>query len=215
MSLTLLNYIDIYSSLPMSFIERVAKIMYADEDYTKRTLIDFDVVVRLLGEDRQNLKKILVRKCLEDVDYVITYGPASTSISNGGCKETITLIYDTFVLLCMMSGTKKAKDVREYFFVLDKLQTKYGMHTTSSSPKKTTARSVARTKPKTRSRSKAKSKSKSRARPKSTTRNPRARSRSRSSLKQKKGNKRCVSYKKSKHVRRNLSKSSRNNRGSK
>lgn len=114
-----------YSSVPNGFIEdffSIAKEKYDDNEL----VIKFDVVVKWLSVEKKNLKRLLVKKCTEGKDYIITIekvdninGPSSNYVEN------IMITPLCFKFICMSSQTKKADAVKNYYLSVESLVKRY------------------------------------------------------------------------------------------
>jgi superfamily II DNA or RNA helicase/phage anti-repressor protein len=92
------------------------KILMLKEYSDNEIIIDFDKVCKWLDVRKDNFKKILIDNFKENYDYTIEKKHKSRLNSNGR-----TTYYEIFITpncmkeLCMISQTKKAKEVRKYF----------------------------------------------------------------------------------------------------
>lgn len=114
-----------YSSAPKEFILDffdIAKERYNDNDI----IIRFDIVVKWLDVKKGNLKKKLVDSFIENIDYTIETRKIPHKGKSGATHvELIKITPDCFKHLCMMSQTKKAKEVRLYFLNIEKIVRQY------------------------------------------------------------------------------------------
>ena len=75
---------------------------------------------------KSNLKKKLVADFTKDLDYTIEKRKIPHKGKSGATTvENIKITPDCFKHLCMMSQTKKAKDVMLYFLNMEKLVRQY------------------------------------------------------------------------------------------
>lgn len=114
-----------YSSAPKEFIWDffdIAKEKYDDNDI----IIRFDIVAKWLEVNKSNLKRNLVADFTEGIDYTIEKRKIPHKGKSGATTvEIIKITPDCFKHLCMMSQTKKAKEVRIYFLNMEKLVRQY------------------------------------------------------------------------------------------
>jgi len=114
-----------YSSAPKEFIWDffdIAKEKYDDNDI----VIRFDIIVKWLDVKKSNLKRNLIADFSEDIDYTIEKRKIQHKGKSGATHvEIIKITPDCFKHLCMMSQTKKAKDVRLYFLNMEKIVRQY------------------------------------------------------------------------------------------
>lgn len=119
------DFLQKFSTIPKKFIKDffiIAKEEYSDNEL----IIDFDIVSKWLNVRKDNLKTILLNNFEEDFDYTIEIKKKKQINSTG--KTTYHEIFITpncMKELCMISQTKKAKEVRKYFIALEKLIKKY------------------------------------------------------------------------------------------
>jgi phage anti-repressor protein len=114
-----------FSTLPKQFIKDffiIAKEEYSDNEI----IIDFNIVCEWLDIRKDNLKIILINNFEKDYDYTIEKKHKAQIKGNG----RITY-YEIFITpncmkeLCMISQSKKAKEVRKYFIEMEKLIKRY------------------------------------------------------------------------------------------
>ena len=103
-------------------------------------VVDFDTVWKCVEfARRDNAKRILVNKFIENVDYKINgvinnseklaplFGGASFDkpIHGGQNKETILLTVDCFKSFCLLASTPKAKEIRTYYIKMENIMHEY------------------------------------------------------------------------------------------
>ena len=126
------QFLKIYSDVPSGFIEDFFILNPTSNstkfDSTKFT-IEFDIVCKWLNTRKDHLKRLLVRNFEENYDYIIENRRIPHVNAKGSARsEYIQLTSDCFKELCMLSQTKKAKDVRKYFLAIERLLSKYHHH---------------------------------------------------------------------------------------
>lgn len=126
--MTIIHFLKTYSTLPEKFIDDFAEIVFTDKHYdTTRVNIDFDLVTKWLDIKKSNLKRLLVSKFEEGIDYTIEklVVPRENIRTGAVVKERILMNPSTFKHLCMLSRTAKADHVRLYFLEMERLIIKY------------------------------------------------------------------------------------------
>jgi phage anti-repressor protein len=117
------EFLKQYSNIPIEFIKdfyNISKEEYNDNE----KIISFDNVVKWLNVRHENLKRLLISKFEKDYDYSIE--KINLQKKGGGTYTyKILLTPDCFKELCMISQTERAKEVRKYFLILEKLIRKY------------------------------------------------------------------------------------------
>ena len=119
------NFLKQFSTIPHNFITDF--FIIAKEEYTdNEIIINFDLVSKWLNIRKDNLKKILINNFEEKFDYAIETikkkHPNTNRISN---YDEILITPNCLKELCMISQTKKAKEVRKYFIEMEKLVKRY------------------------------------------------------------------------------------------
>lgn len=105
------EFLKKFSNVPTQFITEFFEI--SKETYDNGVLvIDFDKVVKWLGTQKSNLKRLLINNFKEEYHYTID-------------NNNIMITPDCFKEICMISQTEKAKDFRKYFLSIEKLTRKY------------------------------------------------------------------------------------------
>lgn len=114
-----------FSIIPEEFINDF--FMIAKEDYLDNELIiDFEIICKWLNVRKDSLKNILINNFEDKFDYTIKEMKRRQINSRGATLyEEITITPNCFKELCMISQTKKAKEVRKYFIELEKLIKRY------------------------------------------------------------------------------------------
>jgi phage anti-repressor protein len=125
-----------YSTVPNGFITdffNISKEMCVGTDFS----INFDIVVKWLNVRKDNLKRVLEHNFELNYDYKIEKNKTHQQNSGGGnLVHEIIITSDCFKELCMISQTKRAKEVRKYFLAVEKLVVKYNKHIQDALEKK-------------------------------------------------------------------------------
>jgi len=88
--------------------------------------INFNIIVKWLEVEKQNLKRLLVSNFKKDIDY--TEEQIKVKNKNGKGANYVAKILvtpDCFKDICMLSQTAKAKEVRLYYRTIEKLLMDY------------------------------------------------------------------------------------------
>ena len=94
-----------------------------DLDNKNIFIINLENIAKWLDSKKGDLKETLLNSYKLNIDYIIN--KTSSNGRKGAPKEEILLTVKCFKLLCMQSRTKKAVEVREYFYALEELIDKY------------------------------------------------------------------------------------------
>ena len=119
----MIKFIKTFSDVPNGFIEDFFDIS-KEEYYADEFAIDLKIVANWLEVRKDSLKTILITNFEKNYDYVIEM-EKKFHRTGATLKENIFLTPDTFKELCMLSQTKKAKEVRRYYLSIEKLIKKY------------------------------------------------------------------------------------------
>lgn len=92
-----------------------------DNNYNDTFFINFDNVVKWLGQRKDSTKRTLVDNFIKNVDYTLK----KNDKFRGKPKNEILLKQSTFKKLCMISKSTRAKEVREYFLKVEETLNKY------------------------------------------------------------------------------------------
>lgn len=117
------KFLTKFSSLPKKFIKDffiIAKEEYTDNEF----IINIELISAWLDILKGNLKKILEANFEENYDYTIEKQYIKRKIG-ATMKEKILLTPNCFKELCMVSQSKRAKEVRKYFIEMEKLIKRY------------------------------------------------------------------------------------------
>ena len=119
------SFLKQFSTIPHDFI--IDFYIISKEEYTDNDLvIEFEKVYKWLNVNKSDLKKVLIKHFELEYDYSIEKIKIKQINSNGAnISEKILITPNCFKELCMVSNTKKAKEVRKYFIEMEKLIKKY------------------------------------------------------------------------------------------
>lgn len=117
------EFLKKFSTIPHKFITDffiIAKEEYNDSE----PIINLDTIALWLDVRKDNIKEVLIKNFEKDYDY--TEEVTSKKHSTGGYKyHNVILTPNCFKELCMISQTKKAKEVRKYFIHMEILIKRY------------------------------------------------------------------------------------------
>ncbi|QSJ14159.1 hypothetical protein JYQ62_19675 [Nostoc sp. UHCC 0702] len=83
--------------------------------------VDFDDAWRWIGYSRKdNAKTVLIQNFEINLDFLIFQEMVNRPQGGGRYRECIKLTVDCFKSFCMMSGTSKGREVRQYFLQCEK-----------------------------------------------------------------------------------------------
>lgn len=97
---------------------------YSYLNYNSKTdfVINLDDVWKWCGFSRKgNSKRILEKHFCKDIDYKILLLNSEKQVHGGSNKEAVFLNIETFKSLCMLAGTSKSKEIRQYYLKLEEL----------------------------------------------------------------------------------------------
>jgi phage anti-repressor protein len=119
------NFINQFTTIPKKFIKDFYAI--AKEDYSENEkVINFEVVCDWLNVKKEHLKRILVKNFEKEFDYTLEKISIKHKQDNKvSIRNKILLSSNCFKEICMISQSKKAKEVRKYFIEMEKLIIRY------------------------------------------------------------------------------------------
>jgi superfamily II DNA or RNA helicase/phage anti-repressor protein len=117
----LIDFLKTYSKISNKFIDDFFSLY--DLDNKNIFIIDLTKVAKWLDSKKGKIKETLLNSYKINIDYTIN--KTSSNGKKGAPKQEILLTVKCFKLLCMQSRTKKAVEVREYFYALEELIDKY------------------------------------------------------------------------------------------
>lgn len=117
------NFIKEHTILPKNFIHDFYVITNKAHDETD-IIIDFEIVIKWLDTRKDTLKDVLITNFEKDFDYTLKKLTKKDNVKSNN-YVAIKISSTCFKELCMISQTKKAKQVRKYFLELEKIVKKY------------------------------------------------------------------------------------------
>jgi len=116
----LISFLKSHSKINNDFIEDFFSFYNRDNKYN--FCVDLDKIAKWMNTRKSDLKETLVNSYKQNIDYIITKNKNGKS---GVQPETILLTPKCFKLMSMQSKTKKAIQVREYYYELEEIVDKY------------------------------------------------------------------------------------------
>ena len=110
--ITFQEFLKMYSTISNRFIDEYYALLLNDDIYS--FYINLEDVAKWLKLNKVEIKKLLLKNFKKNVDYKIDKN-----------KETILLNSFAFKKICMISKSKKAEEVREYFLKIEENLFKY------------------------------------------------------------------------------------------
>ena len=110
--ITFQEFLKKYSTISNRFIDEYYALLLNDNIYS--FYINLEDVAKWLKLNKVEIKKLLLKNFKKNVDYKIDKN-----------KETILLNSFAFKKICMISKSKKAEEVREYFLKIEENLFKY------------------------------------------------------------------------------------------
>jgi phage anti-repressor protein len=119
------DFLKKFATVPPDFLHDF--LIIAKEEYSdNQIVINFETVAKWLITNKSDIKKILISKFIENIDYTIKkIKKTHTTYRGASLYEEILITPDCFKTLCMISQTEKAKEVRKYFLDIEKLVKRY------------------------------------------------------------------------------------------
>ena len=117
----LIEFLKTYTKINNDFINDFFSLYDSKDKYNFS--IDIDVIAKWFEMRKDHIKKTLTESYKENIDYKIIKG--NSNGLKGKPKETILLTPKCFKLMAMQSRTKKAVQVREYYYELEQVMDQY------------------------------------------------------------------------------------------
>ena len=116
----LISFLKTYSKINNDFIEDFFSFYNKDTKYN--FCVNLDKIAKWMNTRKSDLKETLINSYKQNIDYVITINKNGKS---GVQPKLILLTPKCFKLMAMQSKTKKAVQVREYYYELEEVVDKY------------------------------------------------------------------------------------------
>ncbi len=119
------DFLKKYLTIPKDFIDDFYS--FYNENNDNNFIIDLDKLVFWLETRKHHLKELLESNFIENEDFIIL-GKSSSGKGMGigkNNRKVIMLRYTCAKELCMISRYPKSKNIREYFFEINKCLIKY------------------------------------------------------------------------------------------
>ncbi len=117
----LIEFLKTYTKINNTFIDDFFSLYDSKDKYNFS--INIDVIAKWFEMRKDNIKDTLVNSYKENIDYKLIKGTSNGL--KGKPKETILLTPKCFKLMAMQSKTKKAFQVREYYYELEQVIDQY------------------------------------------------------------------------------------------
>lgn len=117
----LIEFLKTYTKINNNFINDFFSLYDSKDKYNFS--INIDVIAKWFEMRKDHIKKTLTESYIKNIDYKIIKGELNGL--KGKPKETILLTPKCFKLMAMQSKTKKAIQVREYYYELEQVIDQY------------------------------------------------------------------------------------------
>jgi len=119
--MNLIEFLKTYTKINNEFIDDFFALYEPNDKYNFS--INLENIAKWMNSNKSDLKDTLVYSYKEKIDYKIIKGVSNGM--KGKPKETILLTPKCFKLMAMQSRTKKAIQVREYYYELEQVIDQY------------------------------------------------------------------------------------------
>ncbi len=119
--MNLIEFLKTYTKINNSFIDDFFGLYESKDKYNFS--INIDIIAKWFEMRKDHIKKTLTESYIKNIDYKIIKGVSSGL--KGKPSDTILLTPKCFKLMAMQSRTKKAIQVREYYYELEQILDKY------------------------------------------------------------------------------------------
>ena len=119
--MNLIEFLKTYSKINNDFIDDFFGLYDPNDKYN--FAINLENIAKWMNTNKSDLKNTLINSYKEKIDYKIIKGKSNGL--KGKPKETILLTPKCFKLMAMQSKTKKAIQVREYYYELEQVIEQY------------------------------------------------------------------------------------------
>ena len=119
--MNLINFLKTYTKINNEFIDDFFGLYNPNDKYN--FAINLEDIAKWMNTNKSDLKETLGNSYKEKIDYKIIKGVSNGM--KGKPKDTILLTPKCFKLMAMQSKTKKAIEVREYYYELEQVIDQY------------------------------------------------------------------------------------------
>ena len=119
--MNLIEFLKTYTKINNEFIDDFFNLYDAKDKYNFS--IDIEIIAKWFKLRKDHIKKTLKESYIKNIDYTITKNDLNGL--KGKPKEIILLTPKCFKLMAMQSRTKKAIQVREYYYELEQVIDQY------------------------------------------------------------------------------------------
>jgi len=113
----LIEFLKTYTKINNTFIDDFFSLYDSRDKYNFS--IDIDIIAKWFEMRKDHIKKTLKESYIKNIDYKII--KSESNGLKGKPKEIILLTPKCFKLMAMQSRTKKAIQVREYYYELEQV----------------------------------------------------------------------------------------------
>jgi hypothetical protein len=119
--MNLINFLKTHTKINNEFIDDFFRLYNPNDKYN--FAINLEDIAKWMNTNKSDLKETLGNSYKETIDYKIIKGKSNGM--KGKPKDTILLTPKCFKLMAMQSKTKKAIEVREYYYELEQVIDQY------------------------------------------------------------------------------------------
>ena len=119
--MNLIEFLKTYTKINNDFIDDFFRLYDPNNKYN--FAINLEDIAKWMNTNKSDLKETLINSYKEKIDYKIIKGKSNGL--KGKPKDTILLTPKCFKLMAMQSRTKKAIQVREYYYELEQVIDQY------------------------------------------------------------------------------------------
>ena len=119
--MNLIEFLKTFTKINNNFIDDFFSLYNSKDKYNFS--INIDIIAKWFEIRKDNIKKTLTESYIKNIDYKRVKGELNGM--KGKPKETILLTPKCFKLMAMQSKTKKAIQVREYYYELEQVIDQY------------------------------------------------------------------------------------------
>lgn len=122
-TIDLLEFLKTHTKIDNSFIDDFFGLYDSKDKYNY--CIDLEKIAKWMNAKKGNLKDTLMQSYKQNIDFIIEKPKKSNRSDKGPVNELILLTPKCFKMMAMQSRTKKAVQVREYYYELEQVIDKY------------------------------------------------------------------------------------------
>ena len=119
--MNLIEFLKTHTKINNDFIDDFFGLYDSNDKYN--FAINLENIAKWMNSNKSDLKETLVNSYKENIDYKIIKGKSNGL--KGKPKHTVLLTPKCFKLMAMQSKTKKAIQIREYYYELEQVIDQY------------------------------------------------------------------------------------------